>query len=403
MSSEEIISAIKQICEEKNISFDSVVESIEYALAAAYRKDFGQKNQNIKVEFDPQTGKMKVFDEKLVVENLKEEKEGEEKKKFNPKTEIPLDEARKIKKNVKVGETIRQELKVPSAFGRVAAQTAKQVITQRLKEAEKEAVYKEFKAKEGELVNGVVQQREGRGVLVDLDHTTAILPQEEQIRQEDYRPGRKMKFLILSVKETSKGPEVILSRAHPLVVKALFLSEIPEIQAGTVEIKSIAREAGFRSKVAVDSKEENIDPIGSCIGQRGARVQTIISELGGEKIDIVRYDDDPVKYISNALSPAKITDIELKEKEKVALVKVKPDQFSLAIGKAGQNVRLASRLTGWKIEIKEISNSLEESVKDGEGKKEEKEKQEKEEEEKKEKKEEGNSKKKKTKKKNSSK
>ena len=177
-------------------------------------------------------------------------------------------------------------------------------------------VYKEFKAKEGELVNGVVQQREGRGVLVDLDHTTAILPQEEQIRQEDYRPGRKMKFLILSVKETSKGPEVILSRAHPLVVKALFLSEIPEIQAGTVEIKSIAREAGFRSKVAVDSKEENIDPIGSCIGQRGARVQTIISELGGEKIDIVRYDDDPVKYTSNALSPAKITDIELKEKEK---------------------------------------------------------------------------------------
>jgi N utilization substance protein A len=347
-----ILQIIQQICEEKGISMESVLEGIEAALAVAYRKDFGTKNQNIKVKFDPETGKIEVFDVKTVVpdEMLEKKEEGE---KFNPKLHIILSEALKIKPKAKVGEEIRQELKIPTAFGRVAAQTAKQVITQKLREAERKVLYEEFKAKENEIVNGIIQRTEGNVVLVDLGRLTAVMPREEQIEKEKYNPGQRLRVYITSVEMTTKGPSVIVSRVHPGIVKKLFISEIPEIAAGTVEIKSIAREAGSRSKVAVYTTQENIDPIGSCIGQRGTRIQTIIAELGGEKVDVVEWSEDPEKFITNALSPAKILRLELNEKEKSALVYVSPDQLSLAIGKEGQNVRLSAKLTGWKINIQE--------------------------------------------------
>ncbi|MFA7662444.1 MAG: transcription termination factor NusA [Patescibacteria group bacterium] len=369
MITEDINLAIKQICEEKNISFESVIESINYALAAAYRKDYGDKDQNIKAEFDPISGDIKVYDEKLVVdkntelpeltpeerENMTEEElDADREKRFNPKTEIQLADAKVLKNKVKLGDLLRLDLAAPKDFGRVAAQTAKQVIIQRLKEAEKEALFVEFKDKEGTLATGVVQQREGNRVLVDINKFTALLPIEEQIRGEKYEPGQKIKVLILNVTETNHGPSVLLSRAHPDIVRELFTAEIPEIQDGTVEIKAIAREAGSRSKVAVISTEDNIDPIGSCVGQKGSRVQTIISELGGEKLDIIQYDKDPIRFISNALSPAKIANIELNEENKTAKVFVAEDQLSLAIGKGGQNVRLASEISGWQIGIQQV-------------------------------------------------
>jgi len=402
MAENAIKQAIKQICEEKNISYDSVIETIEAALAVAYRKDFGEKNQNIKVDFDPETASARVFDVKTVVpdelyektmqwkeEKEKEKAEGKEKKnnkenikeeekfeKFDPKKHIILSEAKKIKKDAKIGDEIKTELFPPTAYGRMAAQTAKQVIIQRVREAERETLYKEFKNKEGEIVNGIVQREERRTVLIDLGQTTGIMPPAEQIHSENYRPGMRIKVFIVSVTQTTKGPEIIVSRAHPNMVKRLFTLEVPEISNGTVEIISVSREAGSRSKIAVKSNQENIDPVGSCVGQRGARVQTIISELGGEKIDIIEYSDDPVEYITNALSPAKILKITLNEKEKTAVAEVKEDQLSLAIGKAGQNVRLAARLTGWKIDIvsegkkisadnKEIGEKDNEEKKDG--------------------------------------
>ena len=374
MQTEDINLAIKQICEEKNISFESVIESINYALAAAYRKDYGSNEQNIKAEFDTVSGDIKVYDEKTVVdkdeeledltpeekeEMTDEELEAEREKRFNPKMDIQIADAKKEKKKAKLGDVIQIKLEPPQDFGRVAAQTAKQVIMQRLKEAEKDALFVEFKDKEGTMATGVVQQIEGNRVLVDINKFTALLPVEEQIREERYDPGQKIKVLILNVTETNRGPSVLLSRTHPSIVRELFVAEIPEIQDGTVEIKAIAREAGSRSKVAVMSTEESIDPIGSCVGQKGSRVQIIISELGGEKLDIIQYDEDVTRFISNALSPAKISNIELEEEGKVAKVYVAEDQLSLAIGRGGQNVRLASELTGWQIAIKEAGVSEE--------------------------------------------
>jgi len=395
--SNEIVAALKQICEEKKIPMDLVLQALEQALAAAYRKDFGEKDQNIRVEFNPETGKMRIFDVKTVVKTIErknekeetvlfvplekekqeEKREGEEKKterRFNAKTDITLKEAKKIKKKAKLGEEIKQELKAPSGFGRVAAQVAKQVIVQRLNEIEKDVLYQEFKNKEGKVLTGFVQRKELGRVLVDFDRLTAILPRENQIPGERYEPGQRIKVYIVSVEKTSKGPKVILSRTHPEIVRELFTSEIPEIQSGSIEIKSIAREAGSRSKVAVQSKEENIDPVGSCIGQRGARIQTIISELGGEKIDVVQYNEDPLKYISQALAPAKIKEGEINKKEKIAKVIVAPDRLSLAIGRGGQNVRLASQLTGWKIEIRTEEEEKEEKGKEESKNKEEAEK-----------------------------
>ncbi len=388
----EIMQAAKQVCEEKNIPFQSVIETIEAALAVAFRKDFGEKNQNIKVEFDINTTQSRVFDVKTVVtdekaaltEKLKEEKiaqeaeatqqpagagpkkeaahlpevvdetadEEEDKfERFNPKTEITLSEAKKIKKGAQLGEIIKTELFPSAAYGRMAAQTAKQVIIQRLREAERETIYKEFKSKEGEVINGTIQRVEGKMVLVDLGTATALLPPPEQVPRERYTSGQRFKMYVVAVNTTSKGPEIILSRAHADMVRKLFALEVPEVGNGSVEIKAVAREAGSRTKIAVSTTQKNIDPVGSCVGQRGSRVQTIISEIGGEKIDIVEWEDDAMKFITNALSPAKVQKVTLREADQTAVVEVKEDQLSLAIGKAGQNVRLSAKLSGWKIDI----------------------------------------------------
>ena len=376
-----ISAAIKQICEEKNISYDAVIETIESALGAAYRKDYGNRMQNIKVKFDVETGKMTVHDIKTVVEDLPPELQeaaqaaaaegvplpatppaatadgtlpaGDEadKPRFNPKTEIQLSDARKIKDDSNVGEELVQELPTPGAFGRMAAQTAKQVITQKIREAEREMVYNELKGREGSIVVGTVQRREGRMVLIDLGRVAALLPPEEQIEREPYIPGERIKVYIISVTKGTRGPEIVVSRSHAQIVDTLFHTEIPEIANGTVQIKGIAREAGSRTKVAVWTEDENIDPIGSCIGQRGARVQTIIAELRGEKIDIIQYNANPNEFLANALSPAKVTSIQVNGEARTAVVTVPEDQLSLAIGRGGQNVRLAAKLTGYKIDI----------------------------------------------------
>ena len=389
----DLTSAIKQICEEKNLDFETVVSTIELALAAAYRKDYGEKNQNIRVEFDPATGKSKIFDVKTVVEDLPEEEEkemlerlreqqegvhhnekeerreeiahveGEEEiKKFNPKTDIQLKEAGIMKHGANVGDEIVTELPIPESYGRMAAQTAKQVIIQKLREVERDMILSEFKGKEKEVVSGIVQRREGRFVLVDLGKAVGILPAEEQIYNEHYNPGERVKVYIKEVRSGNKGPEIILSRKSEEILKKVFFLEIPEIANGLVEIKAIAREAGSRSKVAIWTDVENVDPVGSCVGQRGARIQTIIQELGGEKVDIIEYDENPEKFITNALAPAKIISLELNEAEHKATVKVSADKLSLAIGKAGQNVRLAAHLTNWKIDIIESSEDGEVKV-----------------------------------------
>ncbi len=387
----ELTNAIKAICEEKGLSYDAVIGTIESALAAAYRKDYGEKNQNIKVEFNPDDASSKVFDVKTVVEDIPEDEldengeqikpeegekvelaEGEEEiKRFNPKTDLQISDAKLIKKDAKIGDEIVAELTVPSSYGRMAAQTAKQVIIQRLREAEREMVLDEFKDKENEVVSGVVQRREGRVVLVDLGKTTGILPQDEQIHGENYAPGERIKIYIKEVKTSPKGPEIILSRTSEEILKKVFYLEIPEISNGLIELKSVAREAGSRAKVAVNTDSDNVDPIGSCVGQRGARIQTVISELGGEKVDIVQYDENPQRYITNALSPAKILNIDINEEEKSAIAYVDEDQLSLAIGKGGQNARLAARLTGWKIDIVMKEGEASEEKKDDDEKKEE--------------------------------
>ena len=374
----EITNAIKQICEEKKLDFDAVVSTIELALAAAYRKDFGQKNQNIKVKFNPETAHSKVFDIKIVVENLPEEElaameaemenrllpkgegresyyervEGEEeKKRFNSKTEIQLKDALLIRADAQIGEEIIMELPEPEDYGRMAAQTAKQVIIQKLREVERDMIFNEFKDKEHEVITGIVQRQEGHLVFVDLGKAIGILPMEEQIPGESYPINGRVKVYVKEVRAGQKRAEVVLSRRSEEILKKVFYLEIPEISNGLIKIESVAREAGFRSKVAISTDSDNIDPVGSCVGQRGSRIQTIINELGGEKVDIIEYDEDPAKYISNALSPAKVMGINLDPNNRRAVVKVAPDKLSLAIGKSGQNVRLAAKLTNWKIDI----------------------------------------------------
>lgn len=366
----EISAAIKQICDEKNLSVDAVISAIEAALAAAYRKDFGDKSQNIKVVFNADNAQAVVFDVKEVVadvdleeqeqkwEELKLRKEAgedvdeEDMQRFNPRTEIMLTEAQNINSSYKIGDIIETKLEVPDAYGRMAAQTAKQVIIQRLREAERDNIFAQYEDKEGTLVLGTVTRHEGRRYLVDLGQATGTLPPEEQIPRENYNTGVRLNFYIVKVHMGNKGAEIILSRTHPDIVRELFAMEVPEIAAGSVEIKGIAREAGSRSKVAVEALEDNIDPIGSCVGQKGARIQTIISELGGEKIDIIQWEADAKKYIINSLSPAKVNGINIDEDTRSAEVIVNEDQLSLAIGKSGQNVRLAAKLTNWKIDIK---------------------------------------------------
>ncbi len=392
----EISSAIKQLCEEKNLDYKSVIAAIELALAAAYRKDYGERNQNIRVKFDPQAGKSEIFDVKTVVDNLPEQEEAEmlqnlynpnpkdlkkddarpdglviieeeaageeDKKKFNPKTDIQLKEAMILKHDAAIGDEIVTDLPIPDSYGRMAAQTAKQVIIQKLREMERDMVFGEFKGKEREVVSGTVQRREGRFVFVDLGKAIGLLPSEEQIYNERYNIGDRLKIFIKEVREGHKGPEIILSRRSEEILKKVFYLEIPEIANGLVEIRAVAREAGSRSKVAIWTDAENVDPVGSCVGQRGSRIQTIISELGGEKIDIIEFSDDQEKFIANALAPAKVMSIELDNVEHKAIVKVAPDKLSLAIGKNGQNVRLAARLTGWKIDIIEASEEGEKKI-----------------------------------------
>lgn len=334
--------ALEQIEEEKGISRDEIISMIEASLAAAFRKDYGQKDQNVVVEFDPENLATKVFDVKTVVQEV-----------VDAPKEIAIEDAKEINSKYKVGDEIKTEItpKEGTSFGRIAAQTAKQVIIQKLREAERNVLFSEYKSKERTLQNGTVQRVEGDTVLVDLGKATGVLFPSEQIRGEKYEPNQRLKVLILHVEPAAKGPKITLSRSHPDMVRKLFELEVPEIYNGAVEIKAIAREAGSRTKIAVYSTQEGIDPIGACVGQRGTRVQTVMAEIGGEKIDIIEWDENPVKFIANALSPAKILNVQLDTEEKSAKVGVLEDQLSLAIGKAGQNVRLAARLTGWKIDI----------------------------------------------------
>ncbi len=343
---EQLEQALDQIAEEKGISRNDLIGMIEASLAAAFRKDYGEKNQNIAVEFNPENMGTKVFDVKTVVETETEAAE-------DPQKLVDLDAAKKLKKSAKVGDEIKTDItpKTGTSYGRIAAQTAKQVIIQKLREAERNVQFSDFKSKERTLQNGVVQRVEGDTVLVDLGKSTGVLFPSEQIRGEKYGIGQRLKVLILHVEPATRGPKITLSRSHPDMVRKLFELEVPEIFNGSVEIKSVAREAGSRTKIAVIANQDGIDPIGSCVGQRGSRVQTVMAELGGEKIDIIEYSDDPVKFIANSLSPAKIINVQLDEENKEAKVGVLEDQLSLAIGKAGQNVRLAARLTGWKIDI----------------------------------------------------
>lgn len=382
--SSEIVKAIQALCEEKNLSFEVVMETIEAALAAAYRKDFGNKQQNIKVKFDPETAGVEMWDVKTVVEDIEEEvlekaqeelfarreKAREENRElteeeiadlphFNPKLEIMIKDAKEHDKKAKLGDVLEISLEIPHEFGRMAAQTAKQVIIQKIREAERNMVFGDFKDQEGKIIIGTIQRVESRKVLVDLGKVTGLLLSDDQVRNEHYRPGARMKFFVVSVNMGVRGPEIILSRTHENLVREIFTQEIPEIAEGSVEIKGVARDAGYRSKIAVSTDDNSIDPIGSCIGQRGGRINTIIEELNGEKIDVIKYNADPVVYITNAMAPAKINSVILNEEEKTAQVLVNNDQFSLAIGRSGQNVRLASRLTGWSINVKDEGGNQE--------------------------------------------
>ncbi len=357
-------SAINQILEEKGIPKESVIESIETAIAAAYKKEYAEKGQLIKAKLDEETGEVSFWQVKTVVsedmiyseeelEDLKSKESPEEEKKvrFNPERHIMEKEAKKIDKSLKPGDELKIPLETKEGYGRIAAQTAKQVILQKIREAERNTILEEYKKKEGEIVSGLIQRIEGRNIYVDIGKTLGILPKEEQVYGEFYKPNQRLKTYIIKAEESPKGPVILLSRAHPKIVSKLFELEVPEISQGTVEIKSIAREPGSRSKVAIESKAEGIDPVGSAVGQRGSRVMAIINELGGEKIDVIEYSEDPEKFITNAISPAKIIEVKIMPKNK-ALCIVPEDQLSLAIGKDGQNVRLAAKLTGWKIDVK---------------------------------------------------
>lgn len=336
--------ALQQLEKEKGINSEKIIEAVETALVSAYKKNFGM-SENVKVLVDRETGKFKVFALKKVSAEP-----------TNALEEISLEEAAKINPILSEGDYAEVEITVTSkAFGRIAAQTAKQVIMQKLRDAEREVIYDEFSGKDGEIVTGIVQRTERRNVIIDLGKTEAILPANEQIQGEEYTFGMRLKTFILEVSNTSRGPQIIVSRSHLGLVKRLFELEVPEIYDGTVEIKSISREPGSRTKIAVYSKNENVDPIGACVGQKGSRVQAVVDELRGEKIDIIKWSINPVEYISSSLSPSKVIRVDINEQEKSAKVTVPDHQLSLAIGKEGQNVRLAARLTGWKIDIKSES------------------------------------------------
>ncbi len=337
--------AIAQICDEKNIDKNVVMEAVEAALAAAYKKDYGDKDQEVRVHLSEEAGAMEVYISKIVVEEVD-----------NEYLEISLSQAQRLDKKAKIGDTI-EVIDLPADFGRIAAQTAKQVIVQRIREAERDMVFSEYSDKEGEIVNCNVQRIEGDTVICDLGKANGVLYKNEQIPGERYYPNQRFRVFIVKVEQTNRGPQIVISRSHPGMVKKLFESEVPEISTGVVEIKGVSREAGGRTKIAVHANDEAVDPVGSFVGQRGIRVQSVMNELSGEKIDIILWDEDPVVFVTNAISPAKISNIELDEKEEKATIKVPEDQLSLAIGKQGQNVRLAAKLTGWNIDIEGVDGS----------------------------------------------
>lgn len=334
----DFLQAIKEIEQEKGIEANILLEAIEAALVSAYKKNFG--SQNVRVHLDRATGEIQVYARKEVVEAVEDEA-----------ATISIENARKIDPNYDMGDIVELEV-TPRDFGRIAAQTAKQVVVQRIREAERNIIYDEYVSKEDDIVTGIIQRQESGNVFVDLGKVEALLTPSEQIAGEQYNYGDRIKAYIIEVKKTTKGPQILLSRTHPGLLKRLFELEVPEIFDGTVELKSVAREAGARSKIAVYSKDENVDPVGACVGPKGMRVQAIVNELKGEKIDIVKFSKDPAVYAANALSPAKVVSVKINEEQKIAQVIVPDYQLSLAIGKEGQNARLAAKLTGWKIDIK---------------------------------------------------
>jgi len=338
----EFMQAFEQLGKEKGIAADILFEAIEAALISAYKRNFSSA-QNVRVSLDRETGEIHVFARKTVVEAVKDSR-----------LEISLEEAQSIDPRYSLEDVVELEV-TPKNFGRIAAQTAKQVVVQRIREAERGIIYEEFSSRESDIVTGIVQRIEAKNVYIDLGKAEAILAPSEQIPGEAYRHSDRLKTYIIEVKKTTKGPQILVSRTHPGLLKRLFELEVPEIHDGVVEIKSVAREPGLRSKISVHSRDEDVDPVGACVGHKGMRVQTIVNELKGEKIDIVKWNTDPAKYIANALSPAKVVNVEVNETDKTSRVVVPDYQLSLAIGKEGQNARLAAKLTGWKIDIKSES------------------------------------------------
>lgn len=360
-----IHSVLDQLEEERGIPKERIIEAIELALATAYKKEYGRRGQYIRATFDITTGDTNFFQVKTAVDpdQIVYEKEAgeeipEDKIFFNDEQHILVDDARKIKKDIQVGEELIFPLESKEDYGRIAAQTAKQVIIQKIREAEKVSVLGEFGKKEGEIVSGTVERIERGNVFVTMGRALGMLPYEEQIPGEHFKQGERVRACLVRVDETPRGIYLRLSRANPKFLGELFKAEVPEVAAGTVEIKSIAREAGARSKVAVFAADSHIDPVGSMVGQRGVRVNTVSSELGGEKIDIVEWNEDPVKYIEESLKPARAISVKINPTDNTAIVEVTEDQQSLAIGKGGQNVRLAAKLTGWRIDIRSIKGEV---------------------------------------------
>ncbi|HEY4601593.1 MAG TPA: transcription termination factor NusA [Cerasibacillus sp.] len=347
--SSQLFDAIDALAKEKGIEKETLLEALEAALISAYKKNF-QSATNVRVELNEDKGSMQLFSRKTVVEEVEDEQQ-----------EVNLEEAQSLDPNYELGDVI--EVKVtPKDFGRIAAQAAKQVVTQRVREAERGVIYHEYIDREEDVMTGIIQRHDSRFVYVDLGKIEAKLPLSEQMSNEQYHAHDRIKVYVTKVENTNKGPQILISRSHPGLLVRLFEMEVPEIYDGVVEIKSVAREAGDRSKIAVHAEDPEIDPVGSCVGQKGQRVQAIVDELNGEKIDIVEWSEDPTVYVSNALSPSKVIDVILDEDERATTVIVPDYQLSLAIGKRGQNARLAAKLTGWKIDIKSESEALEEGI-----------------------------------------
>ncbi|MBO1624959.1 transcription termination/antitermination protein NusA [Bacillus cereus] len=342
--STELLDALLVLESEKGISKDIIIDAIEAALISAYKRNFNQA-QNVRVSFNPEVGTIQVLARKDVVSNV-----------FDPRLEISVEEARQINPNYQDGDVLEIEV-TPKDFGRIAAQTAKQVVTQRVREAERGVIYSEFSDREEDIMVGIVQRQDARFIYVSLGKVEALLPVSEQMPNEQYKPHDRIRVFITKVEKTTKGPQIYVSRTHPGLLKRLFEIEVPEIYDGTVEIRSVAREAGDRSKISVYAENIDVDPVGSCVGPKGQRVQRIVDELKGEKIDIVRWSNDPVEYVANALSPSQVVKVLVNEEEKATTVVVPDHQLSLAIGKRGQNARLAAKLTGWKIDIKSESDA----------------------------------------------